>query len=110
MAPAGLLPGENEVIRLAPEELLASNDGMENAAWAGLGTEDLARNAGSHIENANGPRLSFTLRPEGEAAAARGNASVGETRAVGRPNGIGVVIDGAIGIAERFVCGRIESD
>src|SRR5579875_1545802 len=110
MAPAGLLPGEDDAVADGPEELVFGVDRVEDAARAGLGLKELARSAGGDVGKTNGPRLAFAMRTELLLVGARGHTEVSEARAVGRPDGRAIAIYAWVEIAQAVVCERKDAD
>src|SRR5882762_8387557 len=85
MHETGALPGEDDAVARAPEQLVVRNHGMKCAARAGIGFPELATLAGLDVGNTDGPRLGGAHRSEHESARDHRNTNEGDAFAIGGP-------------------------
>src|SRR5579875_2433449 len=109
MRPARALPGKNQPVPRAPEDLVFRLNAVKDAARAIPCAKNGPRRVGAEIKDANRPGLTLPPGPPLHSAARR-NAQVGDPRTVRRPDRIGIVIYARVDISHAVLCRAVQSD
>ncbi len=107
---AGLLPGEDDAIARAPEQLVFGDHGVEGAAGAFGGMPELAAISGIDGCQTDGPRLGGAARPEEDGAHSGRLADESDLLSILRPDRVGVAIDTGIEIGQGFGAEVVDAD